>query len=130
MSSTDQDPPPPTPSAESPDWTEVQNSAEFTELRRRLRGFVFPMTVAFLAWYMLYVLLSSYAHDFMSTKVFGNINVALVLGLLQFVSTFAITGVYVRYANRRLDPLADKIRHDVEGDLPSTVRTDPEGGVR
>ncbi len=114
MSTTDQSPPP-TPGT---DWTEVQNSAEFTELRRRLRGWVFPMTAAFLAWYLLYVLMSDYAHDFMSTKVFGNINVGLIFGLLQFVSTFVITGLYVRHANRKLDPVAEKIRGDIEGHTP------------
>ena len=109
MSTTDQGPP------GGPDWETVQQSAEFTQLRRRLRNFVFPMTIAFLAWYLLYVLLSDYAHDFMSTKVFGNVNIGLIFGLLQFVSTFVITSLYVRYANRNLDPVADKIREDVEG---------------
>lgn len=111
MSSTEQDPPPTT----EPDWVKIQESAEFVELRRRLRVFVFPMTAAFLLWYLLYVLLSDYAHGFMGTKVFGNINIGLIFGLLQFVSTFVITSLYVRYANRKLDPLAEKIRHDVEG---------------
>jgi uncharacterized membrane protein (DUF485 family) len=97
------------------DWQEVQSGPEFVELRRRLRRFVFPMTAAFLAWYLLYVLLATYARGFMSEKLFGNINVGLVLGLLQFVSTFVITAWYVRYANRRLDPLAAKIRADLEG---------------
>lgn len=114
MSSTDQDPPPTPPSA-GPDWTEIQDSAEFTELRRRLRGWVFPMTAAFLVWYLLYVLLSAYAHGFMNTKLFGNISVGLVFGLLQFVSTFVITSLYVRHANRKLDPVSEKIRHDIEG---------------
>jgi uncharacterized membrane protein (DUF485 family) len=68
----------------------------------------------FLLWYLLYVLLADYAHGFMSTKVFGNINVGLIFGLLQFVSTFVITGLYVRYANRKLDPVAEKIREDIE----------------
>jgi uncharacterized membrane protein (DUF485 family) len=115
VSSTDPDPTPTSPSAEGPDWTEIQENAEFTELRRRLRGWVFPMTIAFLAWYLLYVLMSAYAQDFMSTKLFGNINVGLVFGLLQFVSTFVITGLYVRHANRKLDPLSEKIRSDIEG---------------
>ena len=97
------------------DWTEVQASADFMELRRRLRRFVFPMTAAFIAWYMLYVLLATYARGFMSEKLVGNINVGLVFGLLQFVSTFLITWLYVRYANRRLDPLSESIRHDLEG---------------
>ncbi|GAB3212747.1 DUF485 domain-containing protein [Marinactinospora thermotolerans] len=95
-------------------WERVQASPEFVELRRRLRVFVFPMTAFFLGWYLLYVLLADYAHGFMAIKLVGNINVGLVFGLLQFVSTFVITGLYVRYANRRLDPIADKIRGEIE----------------
>jgi uncharacterized membrane protein (DUF485 family) len=101
--------------ASGADWEEVQRSAEFVELRRRLRAFVFPMTAAFLAWYLLFVLMATYARGFMSTKLFGNINVGLVFGLLQFVSTFLITYLYVRYANRKLDPLAEQIRTNLEG---------------
>ncbi|UJW34350.1 DUF485 domain-containing protein [Saccharothrix sp. AJ9571] len=96
------------------DWKRIQASPEFRQLRKRLRNFVFPMTVLFLGWYLLYVVLADYAHGFMSTKLVGNINVGLVLGLLQFVSTFVITGLYVRHANRHLDPVADKIREDIE----------------
>ncbi len=36
----------------------------------------------------------------MGTKLVGNINVALVFGLLQFVSTFLIAWLYSRYADR------------------------------
>ncbi|GLZ42375.1 DUF485 domain-containing protein [Actinokineospora sp. NBRC 105648] len=97
-----------------PDWVEIHDSAEFVELRRRLRRFVFPMTALFLVWYLVYVLLADYAHAFMATKLVGDINVGLVLGLLQFVSTFVITGLYVRYADRRLDPLATRIREGIE----------------
>jgi uncharacterized membrane protein (DUF485 family) len=61
------------------------------------------------------VLLASYAPAFMATPVFGNINLGLLFGLLQFVSTFAITAWYVRFADRRLDPLAGEIRADIEG---------------
>ena len=76
------------------------------------------MTALFLLWYLAYVLLADYAHGFMSTKLFGNITVGLVFGLLQFVSTFVITGLYVRYANRKLDPAADAIRAEIEGEQP------------
>ncbi|GAA0534839.1 clumping factor B [Saccharopolyspora subtropica] len=95
-------------------WREVHRSADFVALRRRLRSFVFPMTALFLAWYLLYVLLADYAHEFMSITLVGNINVGLALGLLQFVSTFGITALYVRFANRHLDPVADRIRREVE----------------
>ncbi|GGK03574.1 hypothetical protein GCM10010123_36870 [Pilimelia anulata] len=79
-------------------------------LRRRYRRFAFPMTAAFLCWYLLYVLLSAYARDLMAVRVVGNVNVALLLGLGQFASTFGIAAWYAAYARRRLDPLADRLR--------------------
>jgi uncharacterized membrane protein (DUF485 family) len=91
----------------------VQRSDEFAGLRRALRGFVFPMTVAFFLWYALYVILSAYARGFMGTKLVGNINVALVFGLLQFVSTFVIAWLYSRFADRKIDPVADRIRAEM-----------------
>lgn len=102
------------PGAQS--WAEVHASEDFQRLRRRLRRFVFPMTALFLVWYLTYVVVADYAHDFMATKVVGNINIGLIFGLLQFVSTFAITALYIRYANRKLDPIADRIRKNMEGD--------------
>ncbi len=95
-------------------YVAVQASEEFGGLRKAFRSFVFPMTAAFLTWYLLYVVLSAFARDFMSTKLIGNINVAFVFGLLQFASTFGIALLYSRYANRKLDPTADKIRHELE----------------
>jgi uncharacterized membrane protein (DUF485 family) len=96
------------------EYRQAQDSPEFTELRRRFRSFAVPMTVAFLAWYLLYVLLSTYAHDFMATKVFGNINIGILLGLGQFVTTFLITQLYVRHAGRSTDPVADEMRNRLE----------------
>lgn len=101
-------------SLEHVDWEKAQQEPEFQELRRRLRRFIFPITGLFLAWYLLYVLLASYAPGFMSVPVFGNINVGLLFGLLQFVSTFAITMWYVKFADRRIDPLAGSIRDELE----------------
>jgi uncharacterized membrane protein (DUF485 family) len=103
------------PVAESRDYVAIQASPEFAGLRKTLRGFIFPMTIAFFLWYALYVILSAFARDFMSTKVVGNINVALIFGLLQFVTTFLIAWMYARFAGRRLDPIADEIRDRVEG---------------
>ncbi|WP_420836401.1 DUF485 domain-containing protein [Cellulomonas endophytica] len=101
------------PTAE--EFAAARDSAEFVELRARFRRFAFPMTAAFLAWYLLYVLLSTYAVDLMSTPVVGALNLGILLGLAQFVSTFLITFLYVRHANRRLDPAAERLRHDLEG---------------
>jgi uncharacterized membrane protein (DUF485 family) len=97
-------------------YQQVQASADFQNLRRRFRNFAFPMTVAFLAWYLLYVIMSGWARDFMGTKLVGNINVALVFGLLQFASTFTIAALYARHMNTHVDPLARSLtaRYDDE----------------
>jgi len=96
------------------EFVEAQSSAEFAELRRRFRAFAFPWTVAFLVWYFAYVLLSTYAVGFMSTPVIGHVNLGLLISLGQFVTTFLITWLYVRHANRTLDPQAEAIRHRLE----------------
>jgi uncharacterized membrane protein (DUF485 family) len=96
-------------------YEQVQASPEFVQLRSRLRRFIFPMSVAFLVWYLAYVLLASYAPGFMAIRVVGHINVGLIIGLLQFVSTFAITTIYVRFANKHIDPAAEKLRERIEG---------------
>lgn len=97
-------------------YERFQGTTEFQELRRRFRRFVFPMTAAFLTWYLLYVVLSGWARDFMGTELFGAVNVALVFGLLQFVSTFLIAYLYARHAERRLDPVSDEIRARIEAE--------------
>jgi uncharacterized membrane protein (DUF485 family) len=96
-------------------YEQVQASAEFAQLRTRFRRFVFPMTAIFLTWYFLYVILAAFAPSFMSTKLFGNINIGLVIGLGQFLSTFIITTLYARWADRHFDPAAERLRAEVEG---------------
>jgi len=101
-------------SRHDPVYDTLHESSDFQELRKRYRGFVFPATVAFLAWYLLYVVLSNWAHDFMSIQVVGNINVALVFGVLQFATTFVLAWVYSRYSTAKLDPLARTLNEQYE----------------
>lgn len=117
------------------EYRQAQNSPEFAELKRKFRRFAFPMTFAFFAWYLLYVLLSTYAPDFMATEVFGNVNLGILLGLAQFVTTFAITHLYVSHANRNTDPIADEMRerlerHDYQRGPDATGTTDTTGATR
>ncbi|HEV2781009.1 MAG TPA: DUF485 domain-containing protein [Actinophytocola sp.] len=93
-----------------PDFPAIQVSPEFAELRRRFRRFVFPMSALFFTWYLTYVLLAAYARDLMGHRIAGSVNVAFVLGLLQFVTTIAITVGYLRFARRRIDPQVQLIK--------------------
>ena len=117
-------------------YGEVQASAEFARLRRSYRSFAFPVTVAFIVWYLLYVVLSSFAEGFMGAKLFGNINVAFVLGLAQFLTTFLIAWLYSRHANAKLDGDAEALKARLEGGAASKeatatagAGTDTEGGA-
>lgn len=102
-----------TPTAE--EFITAQSSPEFQELRSKQRGFTFPLAIFGIAWFVIYVLLAMYAPTFMSTRVFGNVNIAILLGVAQFVTTFAITWAYVKYADKNLEPRSRAIRESLEG---------------
>ncbi|RZS34248.1 uncharacterized membrane protein (DUF485 family) [Herbihabitans rhizosphaerae] len=92
------------------DYAKIYASDDFKELRSSARRFILPMSLLFFLWYLTYVLLAAYARDFMSQRVVGSITVALLLGVLQFVSTIVITVLYLRFARKHLDPRVEAIR--------------------
>ncbi len=98
-------------------YERIHASPEFAELKGNYLRFVVPMTVGFMVWYLLYVVCSNWAPGLMGTKVLGNVNVALLFGLLQFLTTFGIAFWYSRYSARRMDPLADALRADFEDEV-------------
>lgn len=87
-----------------PDYGAIRAQPEFVALRRAVARFVFPAAVLFFCWYLTYVLLAAYATEFMSQRVFGSVNVGLLLGLSQFATTVLIMIAYSRFARRTVDP--------------------------
>ncbi len=96
------------------EFVAMQQSPEFQDLRRTFRGFTFPVMIASLVWYIFYVLLATFAPGFMGQPFLG-LNIGLWMGLLQFLTTFLITWVYVRWANKNIEPRAAHIRQEMEG---------------
>jgi len=104
----------------------VQGTEEFSKLRSTFRSFTMPLTVAGLIWYIGYVLVATYAGDFFgnSVPVFGN--VGILLGVLQFATTFLITWLYIGFANKKLEPMQAAIRDDMEsGRIADKVNPGP-----
>jgi uncharacterized membrane protein (DUF485 family) len=95
-------------------YLEVQRGAAFQEVRRRYRRFAFPATAAFLAWYLLYVVLATTAPSLMARPVGGGLNVGLVAGLAQFATTFLLTWAYALHARVRRDPAALDLRWETQ----------------
>jgi len=100
-------------------WERTQQSEDFKDLRRRFRRFSFPMAVIFLVWYFTFVLLMTFAREWASTPVFGSINIAFLLAILQFVTTLLIVIAYDIYSHRKLDGIRDEVRERVEEELNS-----------
>jgi uncharacterized membrane protein (DUF485 family) len=98
-------------------WEKTQASPEFQDLRRRFRNFAFPLTIAFLVWYFLYVALTAFARDFVSIQVFGNVNLAFLLGIGQFATTFLIMWLYERHSSKELDGPSEALKAKVEKEL-------------
>ncbi|WP_326819138.1 DUF485 domain-containing protein [Streptomyces sp. NBC_01762] len=95
-------------------YLEVQRSEAFQEVRRRYRRFVVPATLAFLVWYLAYVVTAITAPGLMARPVAGAVNVAMVAGLGQFLTTFLLTGAYARHARLRRDRAALDLRWDTQ----------------
>lgn len=93
----------------------VQESEEFRGLKRAFIGFIAPMTVAFLVWYLVYILLAGFAPGLFAVPVLGHITVGLLFGLAQVVTTFVITMMYRSWADRTYDPAAAALRAEMDG---------------
>jgi uncharacterized membrane protein (DUF485 family) len=106
-------------------YLEVQRSEAFQEVRRRYRGFVVPASTGFFLWYVAYVVAATTAPGVMARPVFGAVNVAMLAGLGQFLTTFLLTWAYARHARLRRDRAALELRWDTQ-ELTRGIR----GGTR
>lgn len=99
----------------------MSESEEFGQLRSTFRRFAFPVTVAFLAWYLFYIVTATFAVDLVETRVYGAINLGMVLGLAQFATAGLITWAYVHFADNKIDPATEAIRQKMEHPTTETL---------
>ncbi|WP_225990231.1 DUF485 domain-containing protein [Corynebacterium sp. 11A] len=95
------------------DFIETAHTEDFTHLRSTFRGFVFPVFVAFITWYLLYIVTATFLVDVVTIKVFGYINLGMVLGIAQFLTAGIVTWAYLRFADNTLDPASALIREQM-----------------
>lgn len=105
------------PDATKPDqngqimWDRVAASREFRHLMAIKKIFVVPAFIFFLVYYFLLPILVGYAPQFMSIKVWGNLNLAYLFALSQFFMAWTIAGLYVRAGDD-----FDEISKDIIGE--------------
>ena len=94
-------------------WDSVSEMDEFRLLLLAKVGFVVPATLFFIAYYFALPILVGYFPDFMSLKVWGQVNIAYLFALSQFFVAWIIAGLYVKAANN-FDRLAKDILEKAE----------------
>jgi uncharacterized membrane protein (DUF485 family) len=91
-------------------WEGLEQTEEFRELVRRRFRFVLPATIFFLVYYFLLPLGNGLAPDLMKTRVVGQVNIAYLFALSEFVMAWVLAFLYIRKANGVFDSLAAKVR--------------------
>ena len=96
--------PPPTQSA----WSVVEAEPEFRDLVATRRRFIIPATLFFIVYYFALPILVGYFPQVMARDVVGEINLAYLFALSQFVMAWVVMWLYVRRARR-----FDQIEHGI-----------------
>lgn len=92
----------------------VQRSAAFASLRYRSRRYVAAMTALFLGTFAVIVVIAGWAPESLALKVMGHFNLGMLLAVGLILLPALISAVHLRFAGRRLDPLAERIRKELE----------------
>ena len=89
-------------------WDRVAQSHEFKDLMATKKIFIVPAFIFFVIYYFLLPILVGYAPKFMDTRVLGNVNLANLFALSQFIMSWTIAALYVR-AGVRFDQISKDI---------------------
>lgn len=96
------------------EWQVIEADADFQQLVAAKRRFIIPATIFFIVYYFALPVLVGYLPDLMDTNVVGNINLAYLFALSQFIMAWALMYLYIRRA-RTWDEMASNIVNKVRG---------------
>ncbi|HYJ81041.1 MAG TPA: DUF485 domain-containing protein [Longimicrobiaceae bacterium] len=86
------------PPAGGVDWRRIEAAPEFRALVAAKRRFMIPATVFFIAYYFALPVLVGYFPGVMERDVVGEINLAYLFALSQFVMAWGLMALYIRRA--------------------------------
>lgn len=95
-------------------WSAIAESNEFKALIRAKRRFIVPATLFFVVYYFALPYLVGYHTAFMQQKVWGEMNLAYLFALSQFVMAWVLAAFYVSVAagwDRKARELLARFRH-------------------
>jgi|SRR5579871_2611535 len=89
-------------------WESVEARDDFRDLVASKIRFVAPAVAFFLVYYFALPVLVGYFPGFMETKLIGDINLAYLFALSEFVMAWAVMYLYLRRA-KAFDAMAARI---------------------
>jgi uncharacterized membrane protein (DUF485 family) len=103
----------------------VKNDPNYQKLVKTRTSYGWKLTWAVMIVYYGFTLLNAFDKPFMASKIGdGVMSWGVPLGLFVILFTVAVTGIYVRRANREFDALTDAIHRNAAGNAtqPTEVR--------
>ncbi|HET8845407.1 MAG TPA: DUF485 domain-containing protein [Ktedonobacteraceae bacterium] len=100
--------------ADDVNWQAIEDDSDFRELVREKRNFIIPATIVFLVYYFGFLILVGYFPSVAEVNVIGNINLAYLIAISEFIMAWIIVYLYARRAGL-FDRLAQAIVAKTKG---------------
>lgn len=99
------------------DWHRIERDPDFALLVRRKARLIVPATVFFVVYYFALPVAVGWFPEMMQRKVWGDMNLAYLFALSQFLMAWVLAGIYVAAAagwDRSERALLSKFGHTSE----------------
>ncbi|MEO9386769.1 MULTISPECIES: DUF485 domain-containing protein [Chromobacterium] len=89
----------------------IQSNPKYLELVHKKTSLGWTLAIVMLAIYYGYILVLAFAPGVLGQPLYqgATMTVGIPVGVCIILSAFALTGIYVRRANREFDPLTQQI---------------------
>ncbi|MDD2837832.1 DUF485 domain-containing protein [Sulfuricurvum sp.] len=96
----------------------IKNDPDFILLTRERSKFAWTLTIIMLAIYFGFVLTIAFDPSILGTPLSsGSVTtIGIPIGIAVIISTFILTGIYVRRANGEFDELSARIKEKAKGE--------------
>jgi uncharacterized membrane protein (DUF485 family) len=93
----------------------IRHEPLFQELVDKRTRFAWQLTAAMLVIYFGFIAVIAFAPKLLATPIGNSVTtVGIPVGLFVIVSAFVLTGIYVKRANAKFDPLTRQIMEKVK----------------
>jgi len=97
---------------------QIRQMPEYHALTQARKKILIPLSIIIVvAYFALVLTIGFFPHSLGASFLGGTTSIGVALGVGLILLCFVITGIYVTYANRTIEPLVKKIQDKARGDL-------------